>query len=110
MAHVIYTHNGRVINLSALAEKLKEFGIPGASLSNLTRVFAGRHRPRFDLVRAIAKIGGIPLEEMDEALAHWKKQREQWAYVPSFGDMRRATVAQKQGQDKRSRKKKMRLA
>lgn len=51
-------------------------------------MFSGRHRPRLDLAIAIAKIGGIPAEEIPEMLAHCKKQREGWKYIPVFGQLK----------------------
>ena len=88
MAHIIYKYKGNVINLSALAEKLKDLNIPGSSLGNLSRVFAGRHRPRLDLAIEIAKVGGIPVEEIPEMLAHCAKQRKDWQNVQTFGGLR----------------------
>jgi transcriptional regulator with XRE-family HTH domain len=88
VAHIIYTYKGRVINLSAIAEKLAGLGIPGSSVSNLSRVFSGRHRPRLDLAMAIARVGGIPIEEIVEMLAHCARQREDWKYAPTYGQVR----------------------
>jgi len=87
MAHIIYTYKGRVINLSALAEKLAKMKIPGASLSNLSRVFSGRHRPRLDLAMAIAKVGGVPLDEIDVMLKHTEAQHKAWQYAPTWGQL-----------------------
>jgi len=87
MAHIIYTYKGRVINLTALAEKLAKLEIPGASLSNLSRVFAGRHRPRLDLALAIAKVGGVPLNEIGKMLEHTAAQHKAWKYAPTWGQL-----------------------
>jgi len=103
MAHIIYTYKGRVINLTALSERLKTLNIPGSSLGNLSRVFSGRHRPRLDLAMAIARLGGIPVDEIDLMLAHCKKQREQWDYAPSWGQFRSARETQRKGMDKRDK-------
>ena len=97
MAHIIYSYKGKVINMSALAEKLKDLGIPGSSLGNLSRVFSGRHRPRLDLALAIAKIMHIPLDEIEVMLAHCKQQRADWSYVPTWGKLRSPRAAQEKG-------------
>jgi transcriptional regulator with XRE-family HTH domain len=88
VAHIIYTYKGRVLNLSALAEKLTALGLAGGSVSNLSRVFSGRHRPRLDLSLAMAKIFGITAEEIPDMLAHCKSQRESWKYAPTWGRTR----------------------
>jgi hypothetical protein len=87
MAHIIYTYKGRVINLTSLAERLAKLEIPGASLSNLSRVFSGRHRPRLDLALAIAKVGGVPLNEIDKMLKHTAEQHKSWKYAPTWGQL-----------------------
>jgi hypothetical protein len=85
VAHIVYTYKGKVINLSSLSKSLKKMGVPGASESNLSRVFSGRHRPRLDLALALAKLGGFPVTELDAMLKHCAKQRKDWKYVPVFG-------------------------
>ena len=94
MAHIIYTYKGKVINLSALADQLAVLKIAGSSVSNLSRVFSGRHRPRLDLAIAIARLGDIPVEEMPEMLEHCRKQHANWKYAPVFGGMRRPRETQ----------------
>ena len=100
MAHIIYTYKGRVINLSALAERLASLNIRGASISNLSRVFSGRHQPRLALAIAIARLGDIPVEEMDAMLKHCAAQRKAWRYAPTFGDTRAPRDGKKDGRRK----------
>ncbi len=74
MAHITYNYEGSVVDLSDLSRKLKAKGVRGASKSNLTRVFSGRHDPRYSLLKAMAEVRGTDMGEMCRLLEHCRKQ------------------------------------
>jgi transcriptional regulator with XRE-family HTH domain len=74
MAYIAYVFKGRRVVLTSLAKKLEEKGIDGGSLSNLAKVFSGRHDPSYTLLQAIAEIEGITLDELHELIQSCRKQ------------------------------------
>ena len=79
ITHVLYTcTKGKVILLSRLSKKLEAHGVRGASVSNLSRIFQGRHEAGYPLMKALAIVLDMPIEEVDELI---KTCRERYQEV-----------------------------
>ena len=83
--HVNYHWRGKLVVLRALERKLKDEGIPGASIGNLSKVFAGKQPTNADLIQAIAKAEGISMEEVMDLLEQTAEQYEAHKKLPIFG-------------------------
>jgi len=79
LTHILYScTDGKVIVLTNLSKKLRALGVRGASVSNLSRIFQGQHDPGYHLVKGLAKVFEVPIEEVEVIL---KKCREALQYV-----------------------------
>ena len=74
MAHVRYHYKGWGIVLSSISRKLKAKDVKGASKSNISRIFRGQYDPSYRLLKGIAEVKGMDLEEAGKMLEHCRKQ------------------------------------
>lgn len=77
-AQITYTWKHKVIVLRSLARKLQAQGIPGSTIGNLSAVFAGQRCPCVTLVKGLADLEGISMEETVEMLADTARQHAEW--------------------------------
>jgi transcriptional regulator with XRE-family HTH domain len=84
VAHITYTYKGRRVVIKSLAKKLKAKGIKGASHTNLTGVFRGRHNPSYELLLGIAEARSMTLDEVRDLLEHCRKQYAEFHDSPPF--------------------------
>lgn len=75
--YVEYAYKGRRFVLRTLARKLRERGITGASTSNLTGIFKGRHNPRYELLLGMAEILQMPLDEVKALIDTCREQSKE---------------------------------
>ena len=75
----VYRWKGKLISLSALSRALNERGYGrGTTVSNLSKIFSGEYDPRFEMVKALAEIMDVTLEEIDELLQTCRRARSTW--------------------------------
>lgn len=75
----IYKWKGKIISLTALSRALEERGYGrGASISNLSKIFSGEYDPRFEMVKELAEIIGVSLDEFAELLEVFRRARAAW--------------------------------
>jgi hypothetical protein len=68
-----YHWRGEVRELAALERKLRKLGIAGASSSNLSRMLAGKYRPGYDLVKGLAVVLNVSMEEVGDFIDHCRR-------------------------------------
>jgi transcriptional regulator with XRE-family HTH domain len=75
----IYKWRGKMLSLTALSRALNDRGFGrGTTVSNLSKIFSGEYDPRFEMVKALADIIGVSLEEFDELLQTCRRAHSAW--------------------------------
>ena len=75
----IYKWKGKTLSLTALSRALKDRGYGrGATVSNLSKIFSGEYDPRFGMVKGLAGIMGVSIDEFDEMLQTYRRAHADW--------------------------------
>jgi len=75
----IYRWRGKTLSLTALSRSLVERGYGrGATVSNLSKIFSGEYDPRFEMVKALADILEVSLNEFDDLLQTCRRAHKAW--------------------------------
>ncbi len=81
-----YRYKGKAVKAATLARRIAERGNikRGASESNLSRIFSGRHDPSFALLKEIAEIEGYTLCQVVEMVEECRRQHKVMTALPEF--------------------------
>jgi transcriptional regulator with XRE-family HTH domain len=68
-----YTWRGEVRELAALERRLRKLNVKGATSGNLSRILAGKYSPGYELVKGLATVLDVSLEEVGEFIDHCRR-------------------------------------
>jgi len=78
-----YTWRGEVRELAALERRLRKLNVKGASSANLSRMLSGQYSPGYELVKGLATVLGVSLEEVGDFIEHCRRMNARLRAVES---------------------------